>query len=343
MHESVLQLVSEYPAIGKLAETPESARGGFSGAGVWKLATDRGTFAVRRWPKSSLPGSRILGLHKLLRHLRSSGIDYVAVPLVSASGSTLTGFDNHMWQVEPWLPGVADFAANPSPGRLSNTMLAMARWHISAAKFSPSDRAASWFRSTPNAASPAVVERLRLSADWLRGGFEELAQNRPFNEHTAFADVARVIMQKAVIAMPFVHRELSEATRLRLRLQPCLRDVWHDHVLFDADEVTGIVDPSACRTENIATDLARLLGSLIGDDRNQWQFALDCYSKYRTLSADELRLIRVLDRSATVLSPLTWLRRKYIDQQRLDEQTVLTRLQHQDKRLMVLTQSLPSS
>ena len=94
-----------------------------------------------------------------------------------------------------------------------------------------------------------------------------------------------------------------------MRLHPCLRDVWHDHLLFTGEDLTGIIDASASRTENVASDLSRLLGSLLGDDFRRWETALDAYSSVREISVAERRLITVLDHSGVVLSAAHWLAR----------------------------------
>src|SRR5262249_54862628 len=49
--------------------------------------------------------------------------------------------------------------------------------------------------------------------------------------------------------------------------QPCLCDIWHDHVLFSDETVTGVIDFGGVKLDHVTVDLARLLGSLIGDDR----------------------------------------------------------------------------
>ena len=68
---------------------------------------------------------------------------------------------------------------------------------------------------------------------------------------------------------------LEDMSSVPVPLHPCLRDIWHDHVLYTEDHVTGIVDLSAARTENVAADLARLLGSLLGPGDGRWELALE--------------------------------------------------------------------
>ena len=40
----------------------------------------------------------------------------------------------------------------------------------------------------------------------------------------------------------------------------CIGDVWHDHILFEGDAVTGMIDFAAAKVDHVAADLARLLG-----------------------------------------------------------------------------------
>ncbi len=67
------------------------------------------------------------------------------------------------------------------------------------------------------------------------------------------------------------------AELLAAPLQPCIRDVWHDHVLFVGDDVSGLVDFGAMQPDSVAADIARLLGSLAGDDRQAWTIGLAAY------------------------------------------------------------------
>ena len=96
-------------------------------------------------------------------------------------------------------------------------------------------------------------------------------------------------------------------------LQPCIRDIWHDHVLFLDGQVSGIVDFGAMRVDNIATDIARLLGSLVGDEREGWRQGLEAYETVRPISEHEGRLIKAFDRSGVVLALVNWLRWIYLE------------------------------
>lgn len=76
---------------------------------------------------------------------------------------------------------------------------------------------------------------------------------------------------------------------------------------FTGDEVTGIVDFGAMRVDSTACDLSRLLGSLVVDDREAWEFARRVYSSVRPLSADEWKLTQALDEANVILAGLNWL------------------------------------
>ncbi len=72
------------------------------------------------------------------------------------------------------------------------------------------------------------------------------------------------------------------------------------------------------RIENIAADLARLAGSLAGDDPYGWQAALAAYHTVRPLSEGEQRLIVAFDRSSVLLSGLQWLAWIYLEGRAFD-------------------------
>ncbi len=107
-------------------------------------------------------------------------------------------------------------------------------------------------------------------------------------------------------------------------VQPCVCDLWHDHVLFTQDQVTGIIDFGSVKVDHISVDLARLLGSLVGDDAAMWQIGLSSYQAVRPLSPDEIALARVLNRTGVIIAATHWLRWLYRDGRVYDSSAAVT-------------------
>jgi Ser/Thr protein kinase RdoA (MazF antagonist) len=317
-------------------------RPGFSGAIVIRVETDTGPLCLRGWPQGIASDSKILALHKFLAHVRSRGIDYIAEPVASDEGRTLVREADRWWQLEPWLPGTADFWSRPSDARLVAAFEALARLHQVACDFRPVDSQPSHLGPAGPAIAPAVVDRLELINRWKPSRLGQLWERlrRAPSGGESIATVARRILVAFERCAPQVARDLHDATREPVPLQPCLRDVWHDHVLFDGDAATGLIDPSAARTDTVATDISRLAGSLIGDDRRAWAVALDAYRAVRPLSPAEARHVGALDRSGVLLSGMSWLDRPQIFEQPTEFQSrVLERLERIAARAESLARS----
>ena len=139
------------------------------------------------------------------------------------------------------------------------------------------------------------------------------------------------------LAAPTVLALLDHATVLHVPLQPCIRDIWHEHVLFEGETVSGLVDFGALRPENVAADIARLLGSLAGDHAADWKLGLSAYEQVRPLSASERELITAFDRSAVLMSGIQWLQWIYLEGRTFEApQRVLDRLDENLARLVQL-------
>jgi len=107
---------------------------------------------------------------------------------------------------------------------------------------------------------------------------------------------------------PLVERELAEACQWKVPRRFCLRDIWCDHMLFLGDKVSGVIDFGAAGWDSFATDIARLLPSLCGDDASASSDAVAAYEAIRPLTDRERQLIDILDRSAILLGPALWFR-----------------------------------
>ena len=229
-----------------------SGAGGFSGARFWRLTDKAGDVRkVRQWPAGTAV-ERVRSIHRVVRYAHERGCEFLAPPMSAASGDTLVECASGYFEVARWIDGVADFHQRPSEPRLVHAMHALARFHEATAPLTAGSRGI----------PPCITSRLdRISQ--LRAGLA-------FDIRDRITDHAVVSRQEAerILGM-FEQRQAELATELQCAQQPapllpCLRDIWHDHVLFREDQVVGFIDYDAIHPDAVATDLSRLLGSLLG-------------------------------------------------------------------------------
>jgi homoserine kinase type II len=122
-----------------------------------------------------------------------------------------------------------------------------------------------------------------------------------------------------------VPQRLQRWKATNVRTQPCLCDLWHDHVLFRGDELTGLIDYGAVKVDHVAVDLSRMLGSLVRDDRDGWDEALRAYRRIAPLATEEEELAHALDETGTVVGVANWMRWLYADQRALPDRTAAGR------------------
>jgi Ser/Thr protein kinase RdoA (MazF antagonist) len=336
-------IVERYPPRYHLmpAQTPQPARG-FSGARLWKIATPAGFCALRAMRGEMVDKQRLAGLHRLVNHVRSCGVAEVPVPIATTQGTTFFEHDGNVWQLEPWMSGTADFAALPNRARLRAALQCLSRWHLAAAQFRPHNAERTWFSCDTSGPSPGLAERFEKIGRWDESACAILRQRLDASPWKEFAELGHEILNGF---SPTAHRiavTLRIGLAARVPLQPCLRDVWHDHVLFTGDAVTGLIDAHAARSDSVVTDVARLLGSLAGDDRSVWDAGLDAYQQVRSLSPAELALVEVFDQTGVLLSGMTWLEWHCLDGRTFDDRekviarlrTIVDRLKNLALRLM---------
>src|SRR5262249_22222853 len=154
---------------------------------------------------------------------------FVPAVFVSRSGHTWVDQEGRLWEVTGWLPGQADFHTHPTAQKLQAACSALARLHLVwngvAAACGP---------------CPAVQRRLLRIQEWrdlLRSGWWPAFGLLGTSALDAVAERAWRLLPALVERLP----ALLEPWRSRpLPLQPCLCDVWHDHLLYQGDELTGL-------------------------------------------------------------------------------------------------------
>ncbi len=288
--------------------TVTAATPGFSGARVFRVEIEQSAFSVRQWPIGT-PFARLQAIHGLLRHLGGHADIPIPVPIPSADGGSIVAIEGQLWQVEPWLPGEADFDQQPTEAKLVSAMTGLAQWHRLAVRYEPPHRDTDWLLPCHEDRSPTVTARLRGLIQW-RAELNDTERRLMLDPDDQFRHLGQQLTIHFRRLAESIGLELQQVESLSVRQQPCIRDLWHDHLLFCDDQLTGIVDFGAVRTDSVACDLSRLLGSLFGTDATAWKRALDTYEQTRPLTPAEHQLLRPLNRSGILLSGLTWLQRR---------------------------------
>lgn len=281
-------------------------RGGFSGAQIWRVETEANSLCLRAWPLGQT-SERLAGIHRLMRHARASGLEFVPEVWLTSAGESFVSHASRLWEVMTWLPGRADFHVAPSAARLEAACLALAQLHRA------------WKHDERQAEiCPAVERRLQHVRDWLARADSHwlVPTGRGVDPIAPWAERAWRLVRPH---LRLLERKLTPWLNRAGPVQPCLCDIWHDHILFDGDRVSGLIDYGAIKVDHIAVDLARLLGSLVEDDADVRQAGLKAYQRLRPLSLEDEALVAVLDEATTILGTANWLKWVYVEGKQFED------------------------
>jgi Ser/Thr protein kinase RdoA (MazF antagonist) len=260
-------------------------------------------YSLRRWPTPHPDRDRLSFIHAVQDHFVQSKIDQVPRLRRLPSGETFCNRDGAFWELSSWVPGSPTFHQHANQRKLAAAMELLAALHNSASQLS------AWTRM---AECPAIRLRAQMLHDYDERKLVSLAAQID-DRYPSLTDLCRKIVEHAVRLRPTCQRQLQRMAGQQTRLFPCIKDIWHDHLLFTDDEVTGIIDFGATQVDSPAGDIARLLGSLVRDETDIWRFAIDVYRSKRPLSDVELRMIPALDLANVVYSGINWIRWLYVD------------------------------
>jgi Ser/Thr protein kinase RdoA (MazF antagonist) len=307
----IREVLRNYPNLTIESIRPLGSGGGLSGAWLWRVAADAGPFCLKAWPPGDPSPERLGWIHD---RMAAAELDFVPGVRRAAGGRTWITAGGRLWDLTAWMPGRADFRERPTPQRLAAACTALARLHLAWAP------ACSTF-----APCSGVGRRLTQVNDWLKlrlTGWQPDERELPPG-FRPLVNQAWLLVRDRFAKLPELLAPWA-ATR-PLPAQPCLCDVWHDHVLFEGDAVSGLIDYGGLKVDHVAVDLARILGSLAGRDAALRSAGLEAYVRVRPLVAEEEALVRVLDLSGTVLGTATWVRWLCRDRRTFDDPGAVVR------------------
>jgi homoserine kinase type II len=233
------------------------------------------------------------------------------------------------------VPGQADYLRSPSTEKLTAALVALAEFHQAAASFRPA--------GNHRSRSPSILKRENQLRRLMDGGIDQLAAAIRPDVFPPMEARARQFVRRFPQVAGRVRQRLRRAARLQISLQPCIRDIWSDHVLFLGRRVTGFIDFGAMQQENVAADVSRLLGSMAGSDAQAWREGLAAYQSVRTLSEAEQTLIPAFDHSGVLMAGLNWIDWIYRQQRAFDNwHAIVERLDRLLTRLNGIAESRES-
>lgn len=304
--------------------------GGFSGACVFRVEDLSGTaYALRRTPGAdAMPVERYCELLALLRDVSSSGCPFVPIALQHHQSSLRIPETPHLlcfanvdhsqtrirtrefvWQMEPWMPGEPS-QGPPTLPQVESTLEALALFH-KAAVSSVQARANNQTLRVAREISPGISRRLSIASELSNGLLARFVKAAASEPDPEFRSCARRLCAALEFWLPWLTKQLTAVAGVSCQLQPVIRDLWKPHVLFTEERVTGIIDLNAMATDHVGLDVTRLFRSWYGADVIRVREAMNLFSARQSLDVSEWRLMTAYDASTVLLSPVTWLRRRF--------------------------------
>lgn len=261
---------------------------GLSGAVVW-CGTEKNTprLAIKAWP-ARVTDQRVREIHTQMRRVEALSF----VPRVLAgTGGTVCLLAGRVWDCCEWKQGEPRYA--PTLAQVEAAWAALARLH-------------QLWRGEPHwGVCPAVVNRLRVLAEC-----EPLWQIGP-HQWPTLPPRLQPFLRDAYFTcrslVPRVDAQLRELAGRSVPLQLCLRDVRVEHILFNGDEVCGIIDYGAVAVDHPAVDVARLWGDYAVGNDEQMAAAMAAYQRVAGTVPFSEAMVRQLAATGVICSLVGWL------------------------------------
>ncbi|ODA31268.1 hypothetical protein A6X21_22630 [Planctopirus hydrillae] len=236
-------------------------------------------------------------------------------PVINSSGMHTVGREEEfLCQLEPWLKGQPLDSSHLDESSVTKVMAMLARWHTAACSFASPPACHAWFAPSHQCVSPTVLKCL---ARLTRQG-AELAHRDAVEPDLGGTDLTsldnfgclvklRKLAQLVDNLIPPIIRDLAPWAYQKIPLTPCWGDFWCQHILMEHHQVSGLLDATAARTDSVAIDLARFLGSFHAVQPSIRELGFEVYRGVRPLSELEIRLARVLERVGLLMAGMFWI------------------------------------
>lgn len=300
-------------------------------------------WCLRSWPLAEPGANQLRWINQQLL-VATHSCPFILAPIPSRrSAHAFFELAGRYWQIEPWATGRNDFHVTPTRERLASVMDGLSRLHScwrSEHSSSLTQIPSHGLEVAPIgsvASSNGLRNRLAQLEQWRSDARELFARAKyclQHREESMFESVTdwrqwiNEVEQYWAEEFDQCFRRLRHWETVSMRLGPVLADIWSDHLFFENETLSAIIDYGAMRVDSVAADLSRCLSSLCGADAAARQFAIMRYESSRTLSEIEKSAIEMFDESSQLLGPFHWLRWLFIEERMAPSELLLRRLQN---------------
>jgi aminoglycoside phosphotransferase (APT) family kinase protein len=293
---------------------------GLSSARVWRLSTTIGEIALKAWPGCGTSPERLANLQLYTDLARACGATCIPKVYPTDDRQAWSAAEGCYWQAAAWQPGQPDMSGKVVLSRRESAAKCIAAIHHCWGEY-----------STAVADPPGLSERLQRLRT-AKGQLTELV-NATFSAD----DRSSALGLRTVEHLRRSVDQLIQRCARMLRPVPlhfAIRDLHCEHVLYERDEVVGVIDFGAARMDDPLLDLVRLLASQSPYDRDARYETLTIYhEEKRRLRSERQKWptgqvfwdasprfgdFALLDQVSTLLSAVQWMNWMLVDSRQFE-------------------------
>jgi Ser/Thr protein kinase RdoA (MazF antagonist) len=281
----------------------------------WRIESSKDTFCLRRWSKGKPNRDQLQFIQAVLWTAAYEGIEFVPLPLETKKHKGFVEFDGSYWELLPWFDSFETEAEtfDQKQFRVVAAMMALAQFHLAVSVFPLPD--------PPVSTSLRIQSQLILWKSWVTKRFARLNQvlleSRSNPATLEEARLAKLGLTFLSLILPLSERcqsLLTHAAWLMVPVQPVIGNALWRHLRFDNNGVYGMIDFKEVSVDNVSLDIASLLGSATVSDSALWTLGLKAYQNIRSLSDDELFMVRIFDQTLVLLEGLQYLSSLFLEE-----------------------------
>lgn len=281
---------------------------GWSGGQVYQVTTPWKQAALRKWPPSIPPG-RTSVVHLVQSTAFDSGLFAVPELIRTPAGTSIVQEDGADWDLSDWRRGHPAPASSPHPEHGRQLASLLLRWY----EIGGDQRIIQAFRPIlPRELFDAVSPRKPSASPGIARRLDIYRQRLPIDQVLFLGTSERSLSERTTHMLAMAGTWFSNLARYErhpFRIELCLRDVHREHVLYENERVSGLIDFGSIGWDTPAVDIARYL-STFDHFPSDWLLPLEtCWVGLVDPSlsrAEWNRLILLLAVTGAIVSAIQW-------------------------------------